>query len=1100
MIMRAQFINCALIMSFPFTPYPIMSRGFIFSLTSSSLLLALAGCAQAAPPLSQTAPFTQRLSLNPLDAPGSVGKGGWRLESLAVALAGTDIPAKVGSSALVLRGDAQIAGAKGDFSLAEGVPGAAKTVGMWVFISADSNVQKVGLQWQDGEGESLTSLVNADWTGWKWVEIDFAKSAIAPAYEQKDKNGKMDFPVKGIHAVWFATKPGASFLGVDGLAATTELSQASAPLEVQMSGAAWGETGSKPTQSLLLTNFSDQKTPVKIEFSIQRDAALFSLPAPDAVLGSDAALKAPTWTEIAGVKTPDASATDGRDWTGNSTEYNKGAFTEAFQTVDLGKTRSIQEIRLRSSDANWSHKVDVLASADGKEFAPVAELQNVDLHKKWGEQKLSVKTPFSARWLKFRHHSGGAGVDKIALPSNLAVFDGASDESADLPLVGEMVESGTLGGEIAPRDFAALSFGGQKPLSSGSYLIAAKIVAGTRTQLVWDHFHVLPAPLAGISPRSRFGINSSGPTHSPSLERLGIGWARFENMKWQMISPEPNVYKFDGSVAPWVVKHDEIVADYRAQGISVLPFLFQTAPYATSAPAEIPKNRWESYPPKDNALMADFVFQTAARYGAKKHPENALKTSDKKSGLNQINHFEIWNEPNLTAPSWGPWVGTTAQYLEMYRSAAEAVKKADPSAKVTNGGYAGIEVETVDPLRSYRYADGKKPLDFVDILNVHYYSGRVAPELATTDTNVNRSGKEEAGRTYEETLQRLVNWRDQNKPGIPIWLTETGYDTSGSHGTDEATQAARLPRVIMLALANGIEKVFVYRETGSTPSQHAASGLFRNDGTMKPAWMTYATLIRELDGIENGKKLPHPNPNVRVYAWKRGAETVVSAWAVDGTATLDLNLGQSTATDAFGASSQKTVAANFPLSAYPTYFKKISNLAPISALLTQADRAETARRDKLAKQAKLRAYLFDFGGREFVGSLDVGATRAFTPVMSPDVYDEAKGFGFLPGAAMRDDDKKWISDAMERDSTRVNKDVEFRIKAAPGRYELKVSAAPIGGRSQLTISGAQSGEKTLDFGKDGAPLSATIEVGVAPLSLRFGDYTDIKWISLVEID
>jgi hypothetical protein len=246
---------------------------------------------------------------------------------------------------------------------------------------------------------------------------------------------------------------------------------------------------------------------------------------------------------------------------------------------------------------------------------------------------------------------------------------------------------------------------------------------------------------------------------------LGIGWVRFENMKWPMLSPQPGVYKYDGSVAPWHVNADRIVAEYKAQGINVLPFLFETPQYATSAPADVAKNRWASYPPKDNALMADFVLQTVARYGSTKHPEAALKTSDKQSGLNQINVFEIWNEPNLQAPSWGPWVGTTAQYLEMFRPAAEAVKKADPKALVTNGGYAGIAVETVDPLRAHTYADGKNPLDFVDILNVHYYSGQTPPEIATLDINVNRSGKPGDDRNYEQELQRLSTWRDTHKPG-----------------------------------------------------------------------------------------------------------------------------------------------------------------------------------------------------------------------------------------------------------------------------------------------------------------------------------------------
>ena len=227
---------------------------------------------------------------------------------------------------------------------------------------------------------------------------------------------------------------------------------------------------------------------------------------------------------------------------------------------------------------------------------------------------------------------------------------------------------------------------------------------------------------------------------------------RFENLKWPFVSPEPGVYRFDGSVKPWEVDHDAIFKGYADAGLNVLPFLFMTAGYASSAPADVKEGRRPFYPPKDPQQFAEFAFQVAARYGTKQHPATALKTSDGKSGLGYLRVYEIWNEPNLNDPGWGAWLGTNQQYLEMLRAAAEAVKRADPAAKVTNAGYAGMQVKTVDALRSHTYADGKHPLDFVDILNVHFYSGRIPPEIATDDFNANRVGDT----TAEEDFRRLV--------------------------------------------------------------------------------------------------------------------------------------------------------------------------------------------------------------------------------------------------------------------------------------------------------------------------------------------------------
>src|SRR5690606_1513331 len=106
---------------------------------------------------------------------------------------------------------------------------------------------------------------------------------------------------------------------------------------------------------------------------------------------------------------------------------------------------------------------------------------------------------------------------------------------------------------------------------------------------------------------------------------------------------------------------------------------------------------------------------------------------------------------------------------------AEAVKKADPHAVVVSPGFAGATAEIVDQLRLHTYADGVRPLDLVDVLSVHFYSGRTPPEIATADVN-NAQGYEVS---FVEHLKRLVEWRDRHKPGAPIWMTETGYDTGG---------------------------------------------------------------------------------------------------------------------------------------------------------------------------------------------------------------------------------------------------------------------------------------------------------------------------------
>ena len=87
----------------------------------------------------------------------------------------------------------------------------------------------------------------------------------------------------------------------------------------------------------------------------------------------------------------------------------------------------------------------------------------------------------------------------------------------------------------------------------------------------------------------------------------------------------------------------------------------------------------------------------------------------------------------------------------------------------------------------------------------------------------------------------------------------------------------------MLCLANGVEKVFVYRETGSTPSMHACSGVLCEDYPPKPSWYTFGTLIRQLHDVRGGaRRLPHVDENVWLMEWDASGQPLLTAWTVDG--------------------------------------------------------------------------------------------------------------------------------------------------------------------------------------------------------------------------
>jgi len=712
-----------------------------------------------------------------------------------------------------------------------------------------------------------------------------------------------------------------------------------------------------------------------------------------------------------------------------------------------------------------------------------------------GNQPLACQVSF-----RLQRNPQGEELAGTRAPVPPAANEDVADKSVASTAAGSLVSTGTCAFTVMPGASTNLPLPRIPALDNGAFLFRVGVEAGGRRQALNHLCFTMPPVIAKLPEDSPFGLNGSAFSYPDINRRLGVTWMRFENMKWQMMMPGPDRYAFDGSVAPWNVNHDDYVRMYRARGMHVLPYTFQTPKWLNTAPAGTVKNA-AGYPPRDNRDYGAVMFQLAARYGARTWPADALKTDDRISGTGQLGAFELWNEPNLEGPSWAPWVGSMASYFELFRVGAEAVKRADPTARVSPAGLAGIDLDTVAQLRQMTYVDGKHPLDFADLINVHYYSGRQNPETATIDRNANRSGQAEPGApAYPEVLQQLIDWRNDVAPGKPVWLTETGNDVGGPIGLSEREQAAKVPRVTMLALAAGVEKVFIYREKGSDPVQHGGAGLCRNDDSLRPVWFTYATLIRQFLGVKPGRawRLAHPDPDVWLLAWDRGGEVLLTAWAVQGAPTLNLPLGLCTVVDAFGHSTRAD-AAGLPLGPFPVYLSQPANHAPIDALLAAAQKQEAARLVRRHLEAARRAYLFDFGSREYVGSINLGGYRPFTPVIAADLYDAAKGYGFEPGA-MRDDVAGWIADRLLKDSTRINSQQHFRFRVKPGRYQVSVLAKPVGAAVTLTLRcGGQQVALPLPKASDKTqePVQRTVTFAAEDVVLATDGYVNLQALQVV---
>ena len=260
-----------------------------------------------------------------------------------------------------------------------------------------------------------------------------------------------------------------------------------------------------------------------------------------------------------------------------------------------------------------------------------------------------------------------------------------------------------------------------------------------------------------------------------SVQMLKDGGVTFvrQSFPWQDIEPQPGYYVQNGQ-SSWA-KYDFIVDQLGQAGIGIMARVDTIPQWARPATDDL--KAYDKGPPQDFNNYANFVGTIAARYKGR------------------INHFQVWNEPNLNG-EWGGKPISPEQYGLLLKYTAEKVKAISPTALIVTAGLAqttedGVKTNNLSELDfiDRLYKSGAKP--YFDILSVMDYGLGDSPEdrrVGPERTNFSRL-----------LLAREVMVRngDEQKP---IWISEYGWvslppDWSGSTKTtwgqsvDAETQA-----------------------------------------------------------------------------------------------------------------------------------------------------------------------------------------------------------------------------------------------------------------------------------------------------------------------
>jgi len=180
-------------------------------------------------------------------------------------------------------------------------------------------------------------------------------------------------------------------------------------------------------------------------------------------------------------------------------------------------------------------------------------------------------------------------------------------------------------------------------------------------------------------------------------------------------------------------------------------------------------------PPEDPEAFAAFAGAFAERYGA------------------QIDHYQIWDEPNLAA-QWGGGPVSPSAYADLLARTAHAIRAADPQARILLAGLAPTTETGPQNLSEVRYLERLYQVGAAPSFDI------VAAKPYGFDTGADDRRVDESLLNVSRVVLLREVMVDHGDAGKAIWASHWGWNAllEGWEGapsiwgqTDEATQAAR---------------------------------------------------------------------------------------------------------------------------------------------------------------------------------------------------------------------------------------------------------------------------------------------------------------------
>lgn len=326
--------------------------------------------------------------------------------------------------------------------------------------------------------------------------------------------------------------------------------------------------------------------------------------------------------------------------------------------------------------------------------------------------------------------------------------------------------------------------------------------------------------------------------------------------------------------------------------------------------------------PNSYIAQAKMAFQFTARFGSNQLIDPSLVSVNTqtrwygdppntvKIGLNLVKYVECNNETD----KW--WEGRSAYQTGREYAAnlsafydgnlntmrkAVGVKNADPSMKVVMGGTATPTTDyvrvMVDWCKQYRGYNSNGTVNLCwDVINYHLYAN---------DSKASQSGTATRGVAPElsgadSVAINFINMSHQYCYDMPVWVTESGYDTKSNGSTQYAipignksvfaTQADWNLRTSLLYARSGIDRLFFYEmyDDNAYGYQYGTSGMLNADKTPRAAANFLLQVNRKFG---NYKYMETLNNNPMVDRYEYNGQSMYAIWVPDEKGrTVDYNL------------------------------------------------------------------------------------------------------------------------------------------------------------------------------------------------------------------